>query len=101
MNFKRGATFSMTGFLGPPASKIDLTGYAIRSQLRGLYGALIAEFAVTIDLANRTFAMSETADKTALWPVGTAVCDVQFVDPLGDTSSTQTFNLNVIEAVTQ
>jgi len=101
MNFKRGDTFRMSGFLGTSASKIDLTGYAIRSQLRGLYGALIAEFAVTIDLVNRTFAMSETADKTALWPVGTAVCDVQFVDTLGDTRSTQTFKLDIIEDVTR
>jgi hypothetical protein len=101
MNFKRGDTFRMVGFLGTSASKIDLTGYAIRSQLRGLYGALIAEFAVTVDLVNRTFSMSETAARTTLWPVGAVVCDVQFVDTLGDTRSTQTFNLDIIEDVTQ
>jgi len=101
MNFKRGDTFRMSGFLGTSASKIDLTGYAIRSQLRGRGGALIAEFVVTIDLVNRTFAMSETADKTALWPVGVAICDVQFVDTIGDTRSTQTFKLDIIEDVTR
>ena len=101
MNFKRGDTFQMIGFLGLPTAKIDLTGYAIRCQLRSAAGALIASLTVSIDLAARTFSLSATAAATSLWPIGRVDCDVEFTDPLSTVRSTQTFRLNIVEGITR
>jgi len=98
---KRGDTFKMVGYIGSADEKADLTGYAIRSQLRTRSGGLIADLGVTIDLQARTFTLGVPHNSTATWPVGAAQCDVEITDSRADVRSTQTFTLSIIEGITR
>jgi len=102
MIIKRGDTFKMVGYIGGAADeKADLTGYAIRSQLRTRSGGLIAALDVTIDLQAHTFTLSASHQSTATWPVGAAQCDVEITDAQADVRSTQTFTLSIVEGITR
>jgi len=98
---KRGDTFKIVGYIGSAGEKADITGYAIRSQLRTRAGGLIAALDVTIDLPGRTFTLGASHQSTATWPVGAAQCDVEITDSRADVRSTQTFTLSIIEGITR
>lgn len=102
MSMKRGDTFSLTTSVTDPNNgnaAADITGWTIRSQVRRGKN-LTEELTVTItDAVNGVFTLAATAALTALWKVGTHVCDIQVTRPSGVTSS-ETFNVVVCEDVT-
>ena len=99
---KRGDTFTLACTYkqnGAASSVADLT---IRSQVRDSSGALVEELTAT--KANQTtspgvFVLS--AADPMNWPVDVLSCDIQFSDSEDVVRSTQTFQIPVVEDVTQ
>ena len=99
---KRGDTFTLACTYKQNNMVYDVTNFTIRSQVRDSSGALVEE--LTVAKADQTehpgvFVLS-AADPMD-WPVDVLSCDIQFSDAEGMVRSTQTFQIPVIEDVTQ
>ncbi len=112
---KRGDTLSWTCCRGPASARVDLTGYTIAAQVRrktaamASPGALVETLTVVVDADQTTnpgkFVVSATASQTAAWLVDAAqvvlVCDIQYTSSGGQVSSSATFEVLVVEDITQ
>lgn len=79
---------------------VDITGWTMISQVRRA-DKLVDTLDITlIDAATGKFALSKDKIDTALWPVYTLQCDVQFTRPEGTVSS-ETFHIDVQRDVTR
>lgn len=99
---KRGDSFELAGQLLESAggAPVNLTGVAIRAQLRD-GDALVAELDATIaDAAQGTYQLSKPYADTEGWPVKGLALDVQFTWPSGTRRSTQTVLVRVLKDVT-
>ena len=100
INFKRGDTFNLTCTYKVNGVATSVTDIDIESQIRNQRDALIEDLTVTKLVETGQFTLVATATKTALWPVSVLRCDIQFSQ--GDNvRSTQTFNISVLEDITQ
>lgn len=103
LSAKRGDDFKRNCFHRDSAGNaIDLTDYAIRSQVRTVDGTLLGE--LTITKQNQVtdkgyFHLGAPALMTKAWPIGTHHCDIQYTYQ-GITQSTKTFFFEVIKDVT-
>jgi len=83
----------------------DFTGWTIASQFRqsGSDALLpgVAAAWVSQDTSTGTYTISATAANTATWVPCDAVCDVQFTDPSGGVTSTDTFTIEIVRDVTR
>lgn len=103
ITIKRGDTLAIVAAVTQDAGGVfDLTGYALRSQVRTSSGSLVAALDVSItSAALGTYRLGATALATASWPTGQHVCDVEYVSAGGIVTSTKTFPLFVVLDVTQ
>lgn len=103
ITLKRGDTFTYDFTVTDPNNSdapVDLTGWAIRSQIRR-GTKLTQELTVTIlDAVNGSFQLTATDAETALWRVDTHTCDVEFDQPGVGVTSSETFNVIVCQDVT-
>lgn len=76
---------------------VDLTGYAVTSQVRDVNGFLVATLPITMTLAAGTGTVF-VAD-TSSWPRGMLRCDVR-VASASVTLFTETFSIQVNHGVT-
>jgi hypothetical protein len=100
VTIKRGDTFRRGFSHAIGSNAVDLTGWAISSQVRDQSGALVA----TLNIGPRNDAAGIYAvsyDNTTTWPIGTLVWDVRTTAPDGLISSTQTIDLVVQPDVTR
>jgi hypothetical protein len=105
---KKGDTLELECRLVKDAVAIDITSFTITSQLRDSTDTLITDsnfngsFTITkTDPTNGVFKITATATETSGWPLRVAVCDVQFVEADGDTTSSETFNIEIVRDVTR
>lgn len=99
---KRGDSFELAGQLLESAggAPVNLTGLAIRAQLRD-GDALVAELDATItDAAQGKYRLSKPYADTESWPVKGLALDVEFTWPSGTRRSTQTVLVRVLKDVT-
>ncbi len=99
---KRGDTFTLACTYKQNGVAVSIADFMIRSQVRDSSGALVEELTAT--KANQAinpgvFVLS-AADPMD-WPVDVLSCDIQFSDVDDVVRSTQTFQIPVIEDVTQ
>lgn len=93
---KVGDTFIITASVN-----FDLTGWTIRSQLRGLDGSLLTDLVYEPN----TFGEEESTYKlirenTTAWKPGVYHCDIEYTDPNGIIKSTETFQVNLARGIT-
>ena len=105
---KRGDSLELECKLVKDDVAIDITSFTITSQLRDSTDALIADNnfdgSLTITKtspATGVFTITATATETSEWPLRKAICDVQFVEADGDTTSSETFNIDIVRDVTR
>lgn len=102
---KRGDTFSLTcTWTDSLGAAINLTGYTFKSQVRAT--SFVDNLTVTVTNAtNGVFTIAATATATANWPITDSAqsrifCDIQFTKG-ATVSSTETFQIVVVEDITQ
>jgi hypothetical protein len=101
LDAKRGDTLALDC-----AVDADLTGWAVRAQIRAGNDALLAECVVTgpvydLEDAVTRYVLTVDAAVTAAWPAGTAGMDIEYTDPFGVVQSTETVLLVVRGDVTR
>lgn len=99
---KRGDSFALAGQLltSIDGAPVDLTGVAIRAQLRD-GDALVADLAASItDAAQGRYSLSKHYADTESWPIKGLSLDVEFTWPGGTRRSTQTVLVRVLKDVT-
>lgn len=115
---KLGDTFSAAlayKFAAPGEVPVyaDLTGVSVRAQVRKVVGnALVSSLVYTMltqddpppvgTLGKYTLskAYDDITDGTALWPIGIHRCDIEYTFTDGSRSSTETFEIEVLQDVT-
>lgn len=99
---KRGDTFTLACTYKQNGVVYDVTNFTIRSQVRYSTGALVAELTVTkADQTTNPGVFVLAAADPMDWPVKILSCDIQFSDGDGVVRSTQTFQIPVVEDITQ
>jgi hypothetical protein len=105
---KRGDSLELECKLVKDDVAIDITNFTITSQLRDSTDTLITDTnfngSFTVTKTNPTtgvFKITATATETSEWPLRKAICDVQFVEADGDTTSSETFNIDIVRDVTR
>lgn len=97
---KRGDSFKIAVLLTEDdgTTPYDLRGWTIKSQIR-LRSRLVAdlEFA-EVDLEKGEFTLMQI--NTNHWPTGLLDSDIEYIDAMGMSHSTQTYNIEVIKDVT-
>ncbi len=79
----------------------DLTGATVTCTVENKRSAVRSNLSVSItDAANGMFELSATAAETAAWTVGLYKTDIRFVWPATDVSSSDVFNFQIVETVT-
>lgn len=97
--FKRGDTFLMEGTVMNGDVAQDITGWAIRSQVRQ-GNALIAD--LEIEYVNRPLGVYRLRKTdTSEWPAKTLVCDIEYTTNSGQVASTDTFEIDTKADVTR
>jgi hypothetical protein len=97
---KRGDTFAQQCTLrDDDGEPVDLTGIAVRSQVRGARGQIVDELTITTAGAGTFYARAE-ASQTGNWPLGVATWDVEFTQA-GIVYSSATVLLDIVEDVTR
>jgi hypothetical protein len=97
---KRGDTFGQQCTLrGDDGDPVDLTGIAVRSQVRGVRGQILSELAIT-PAGPGTFQVRAESSQTSNWPLGLATWDVEFTQ-IGTVYSSATVLLDIVEDVTR
>lgn len=100
INFKRGDTFKFACQLLADDTAINITGFAIRSQIRN-GDTLVDDLDATItDFVNGTYEIKKDAVDTALWPVGNFTMDIEFTDAAEAVFSTETIKIHLIKDTT-
>jgi len=105
---KKGDTLELTFQLKRDGSAVDITNYTITSQLRDSTDALLTTnnfngsltFAL-IDASSGQFKLSASSTATAEWDTRKYDCDVQLIDGDSETSSSETFKIDVIKDITR
>ena len=105
---KQGDTLELTFQLKRDGSAVDITNYTITSQLRDSTDTLLttANFDgsltyTLIDASAGQFQLSASSTATAEWDTRKYDCDVQLIDGDNETSSSETFKINVIKDITR
>ena len=97
--FKCGDTFLVQGTVTVDGLPQDITGWVIRSQVRQR-GTLVSELAV--EIINASLGMYRLRDSSTLtWPPKNLVCDIEYILANGQVASTETFEIEVRNGVTQ
>lgn len=95
---KRGDTFQancqLLDDLGNPIN-LTISNIAVKSQIRGIRGELIADLSCSISGTSYTL----TASNTSSWSLGRAKWDIQYTRS-GVIFSTETINLDIDEDIT-
>lgn len=98
---KRGDTFVLEATAQQNGSPQDLTGWAIRSQVRN-GSNLVAELDVSYtDRKAGRYRLACLASATQDWPVKALDCDIEYTSPAGQVVSTETFKIDVKADVTR
>jgi hypothetical protein len=108
ITIKAGDTFSLPMTWESGGAPVDLTGYAIASQVRRRSDTSaetpVDELTCEADADQATnpgqFVVSATATMTASWPVAVLDCDVRFTSASG-VVHTDTFEIQVARAITR
>lgn len=98
---KRGDTFLLEATAQMDGAPQDLTGWAIRSQVRN--GANLVE---ELDVAHTDrqagrYRLACPASATQEWPTKPLDCDIEYTSPSGQVVSTETFKIDVKADVTR
>jgi hypothetical protein len=97
---KRGDTFKIAVIVTEDDgdTRYDLTGWTVRSHIRKS-GKLIAELVFgEIDISNGEFSLMVM--DTDNWPMGKLESDIEYIDAMGYSHSTETYVIEVIKDVT-
>ena len=98
---KRGDTFLLEATSQQGGTPQDLTGWAIRSQVRN-GSNLVAELEVSFtDREAGSYRLACPASATQEWPVKALDCDIEYTSPAGQVVSTDTFKIDVKADVTR
>lgn len=99
---KRGDTFTLACTYKQNGVATSVTDFNIRSQVRDSTGALVEELTATkANQATSPGVFVLAAADPMDWPVDILSCDIQFSDSDDVVRSTQTFQIPVVEDVTQ
>jgi hypothetical protein len=101
LRVKRGDHFAL-----PCAVTGDLSTWTIASQIRSPKDRLLATCTITgvvYDSATDTthYSLIVPSSITATWPLVTAMVDIEYTDPAGVISSTETFEVLIERDVTR
>ena len=100
IKFKRGDTFTLTCTYKVDGVPTSVSTMTIESQIRNQRDSLIQELTVTKLEQTGLFTLVASSSDTSEWPITVLRCDIQFSQ--GDNvRSTQTFNISVLEDITQ
>lgn len=98
---KRGDTFVVDATVQQDGSPQDLTGWAIRSQVRN-GSTLLSDLVVdVVDVEGGRYRITCPASATQLWPAKPLWCDIEYTLPSGQVVSTETFTIDVKADVTR
>jgi hypothetical protein len=101
MRIKRGETFFLEcAVANDDGSPVNITGWAIASEVRDGRGGLIATLTVDIHTPEAGLYSLLGVD-TAAWPVGVAYTDIAYTDAGGRALSTETQSVGIEREVTQ
>lgn len=99
IRIKRGSTLRLrcTHTLG---TAVDLTGYTVTSTAETVDGE--TSHALTVALADQSAdpGVFTLTASTAAWDLGDHVIDVRFETPADDVYYSETFRLEIVEAIT-
>lgn len=104
LELKRGDTLALEAQVleaeaGPAC---DLTGWALRAQVRSAAWGLLATATVTVtEAAAGRYTLMVPAATTATWAPGTATMDIEYTDPEGVVQSSETVLIYLLADVTQ
>ena len=105
---KKGDTLELAFQLKRDGTAVDITNDTITSQLRDSTDALLTTdnfngslTYTAIDATNGQFQLSASSTATSEWDTRTYDCDVQLIDSSSETSSSETFKINVIKDITR
>ena len=105
LKLKKGSTLTRKCTYSSGGLPVNLTGMTIRSSVRDKALVLIQELTTALGVQSGatlgTFTLSATAVQTATWPVGPLVCDFRIVDSLGAVTHSESFYLQLENAITQ
>jgi hypothetical protein len=101
MDFKRGATFCLSGSVKNNGQVLDITGYTIQSKIKSkCSGAVFCTLGCSvIDASTGQISLSSPND-TDDWPIGIALMDVRVRTPAGQVIMSHTQEINIIDNVT-
>lgn len=97
---KRGDTYKIAVVLTEDdgVTRYDLTGWTVRSQIRKR-NRLVADLVFAdIDITQGEFSLMQL--ETSHWPLGILESDIEYIDAMGMSHSTQTYNIEVIGDIT-
>lgn len=104
LELKRGDTLALDcqALATADGPAIDLTGWALRAQVRTHAGALLAELSVTVtDATEGRYSLGALAATTATWAPGMAIMDIEYTDPEGVVQSSETVVIHLLADVTR
>jgi hypothetical protein len=106
IEFKRGDDFVLEGRVTDGDAAQDISAWQIRSQIRDVNGALVAELGLQrVDDAGGVYRLTKAHDAadqpTTGWPVRELRCDIEYRTAAGQVVSTETFLIVVHADVTQ
>ena len=102
-NFKRGDTWSLDCTYKRSGTPTSIDAISIRSQIRKQDYTMITDLTVTKGdqaTAPGSFKLTPKVTDTTTWPLGNAICDIEFTMN-GTVISTETFTLPIVEEVTK
>lgn len=101
ISVKQGDTFELFCVRRDNAGNpVSLSGITVKSQMVKGEGSLVDLTVTVTDIANGAFTLSKTAAETDLLEIGRYECDIQFTTDLGVVTSTNTFNISIVEDIT-
>lgn len=97
IEIKRGDTLSLAG----PVRGLPDGVWAIASSVRDSSDALVANLTAGISGSAAAGFVVTLEGSTSAWPLGFLYCDVRLTDADGNVKRSQTFMINVVQAVTR
>lgn len=102
IRFKRGDTFIFYATLkNTSGAAIDLTGWAIKSQVRNANDSLMDEAVITVTSAVSGQYSIKISDTSAWVPNEIYSMDIQYTDPADSIISTETLYIAIIKDQTR
>lgn len=99
--FKRGDDFVLNIEVTENDVPVPITGWTVRSQIRKGSSLLANLIYTAVDETTGKYKLKCSKSLTKLWDIGTYDCDIEYTNTLGETVSSETFQIQVIADITR